>query len=69
MAPKKEERIDKAKTLAERNDKDDAFRDDRVEQAQRDQLVMPVDDVPDELVEKREENERDKRGTYGPKDL
>lgn len=62
-------KIDRAKALANRNKKDKAFYKDKVKQAQRDQLVMPVDDLSDDLIEKREENEDDKRGTYGPKDL
>lgn len=62
-------KIDRAKTLAERNDKDKAFRKDAEKQAQRDQLVMPIDDISDELVEEREENEQDKRGSAGLKDI
>jgi len=55
-------KIDRAKTLEERNDKDKAFKDDPEKQAQRDQLLMPIDDISDELVEEREKNEQDKRG-------
>ncbi|MBS4202275.1 hypothetical protein KHA93_21930 [Bacillus sp. FJAT-49732] len=55
-------KIDRAKTLKERNDKDKAFKDDPEKQAQRDQLLMPIDDISDELVEEREKNEKDKRG-------
>lgn len=62
-------KIDRAKALDERNDKDKAFREDQEKQAERDQLVMPVDDLSNELLEDREENERDKRGTKGPKDI
>ncbi|MFS0644642.1 hypothetical protein [Siminovitchia sp. 179-K 8D1 HS] len=62
-------KIDRAKALRDRNKKDRAFYKDKVKQAQRDQLVMPVDDLSDDLLEKREKNEDDKRGTYGPKDL
>lgn len=62
-------KIDRAKALKDRNKKDKAFYKDKVKQAQRDQLIMPVDDLSNDLLEKREENEDDKRGTYGPKDL
>lgn len=60
--------IDRAKALEERNEKDKAFYKDKVKQAQRDQLVMPVDDIPEELVEKREKFEDDKKASYGPRD-
>ncbi len=62
-------KIDRAKALEERNDKDKAFYKNKVKQAQRDQLVMPVDDISDELIEKREELEDDKHSSYGPRDL
>ncbi|RWR13616.1 hypothetical protein QNH23_00385 [Siminovitchia fortis] len=64
-----QDKIDRAKALKERNEKGKAFYNDKVKQAQRDQLVMPVDDVSDELVEKREEFEDDKHASYGPRDL
>ncbi|VEF46876.1 Uncharacterised protein [Bacillus freudenreichii] len=60
-------KIDRAKALEERNEKDKAFYKDKVKQAQRDQLVMPVDDISNELVEKREEFEDDKKASYGPR--
>lgn len=62
-------KIDREKVLAERNDKDEAFIKDKEKQAQRDQLVMPVDDISNKLVEEREEDEKDKRGSAGLKDL
>ncbi len=62
-------KINREKTLAERNEKDKAFKKDEVKQAQRDQLLMPVDDISDQLIEEREENERDKRGSAGRKDI
>lgn len=60
-------KIDREKALKERNDKDEAFYKDKEKQAQRDQLVMPVDDISNELVEKREEFEDDKHASYGPR--
>ncbi|MBS4219469.1 hypothetical protein KHA96_14220 [Bacillus sp. FJAT-49711] len=62
-------KIDRAKTLDERNDKDKAFKGDSEKQAQRDQLLMPIDDISDELVEEREKNEQDKRGSKSSKEL
>ncbi|MBW8350149.1 hypothetical protein K0H71_11940 [Bacillus sp. IITD106] len=62
-------KIDRAKTLRERNDKDKAFKDDPEKQAQRDQLLMPIDDISDKLVEDREKNEQDKRGSKSSKQL
>lgn len=62
-------KIDRAKTLEERNDKDKAFKDDPEKQAQRDQLIMPIDDISDELVEDREKNEQDKRDSKSSKQL
>lgn len=62
-------KIDRAKTLEERNDKDKAFKDDPEKQAQRDQLIMPIDDISDELVEEREKNEQDKRDSKSSKQL
>ncbi|MBS4178647.1 hypothetical protein [Lederbergia citrea] len=62
-------KINRDKVLRERNEKDEAFMKDQEKQAQRDQLVMPIDDISDELVEEREENEQDKRGSAGEKEL
>lgn len=62
-------KINREKTLAERNEKDKAFKSDEVKQAQRDQLLMPIDDISDQLVEEREENEKDKRGSAGEKNI
>ncbi|MEK3889578.1 hypothetical protein [Bacillus sp. FSL K6-3431] len=61
-------KIKREETLAERNDKDKAFKTDKEKQAQRDQLLMPIDDISDELIEEREKNEKDKRGSAGLKD-
>ncbi|MCR2822600.1 hypothetical protein [Lederbergia panacisoli] len=62
-------KIDRAKTLEERNDQDKAFKEDSEKQAQRDQLLMPIDDISDELVEEREKDEQDKRGSKSSKKL
>ncbi|MCJ8008471.1 hypothetical protein ACFFF5_16850 [Lederbergia wuyishanensis] len=62
-------KIDRAKTLDERNDKDKAFKEDSEKQAQRDQLLMPVDDISNELVEEREKNEQEKRESKSSKEL
>ncbi|MBS4205334.1 hypothetical protein [Lederbergia citrea] len=62
-------KINRDKVLRERNEKDEAFMKDQEKQSQRDQLVMPIDDISDELVEEREENEQDKRGSAGEKEL
>ncbi|HEY4554713.1 MAG TPA: hypothetical protein VIG80_16075 [Bacillaceae bacterium] len=58
-------KIDRAKALSERNDKEKAFRKDQEKQAQRDQLVMPVDDVSNKQLEINEEIEDNKRESYG----
>ncbi|GIN73637.1 hypothetical protein J14TS2_41120 [Bacillus sp. J14TS2] len=63
-----QDKINREKALEERNERDKAFYQDPEKQAQRDQLVMPIDDISDDLVEKREKNERDKKGTYGQDD-
>ncbi|GIN56988.1 hypothetical protein [Lederbergia ruris] len=63
-----QDKINRDKVLKERNDRDKAFYQDPEKQAQRDQLVMPIDDISDDLVEKREKNEQDKRGTFGEND-
>ncbi|MFD1706189.1 hypothetical protein ACFSCZ_05385 [Siminovitchia sediminis] len=64
-----QDQIDRAKALKERNNKEEAFYRDKEKQAQRDQLVMPVDDVSNELLEKQEKYENDKDATYQPRDL
>ncbi|WP_180955143.1 hypothetical protein [Peribacillus deserti] len=51
---------EKEKILAERNNKDKAFRESQQKQLERDQTLMPVDDLP--LEDIREEYQEEKDG-------
>ncbi len=53
----------KEKELLERNDKDKAFKDNKKSQKDRDQLVMPIDELPLEEIKYESEEERDKEGS------
>ncbi|MBM7694125.1 hypothetical protein JOC77_003569 [Peribacillus deserti] len=50
---------EKDKILAERNDKEKAFRDSQEKQLERDQILMPVDDLPLEDIREEYQEERD----------
>lgn len=65
---KKEKKLNRNQVLLEKNDREEAFMDTQEKQAQRDQLVMPVDDISNELLEEREENEKHKRRSAGDDD-
>ncbi|RFU70638.1 hypothetical protein D0469_05750 [Peribacillus saganii] len=51
---------EKEKILEERNDKSKAFKENWEEQLERDQVVMPIDDLP--LEDIREEYKEEKDG-------
>ncbi|WP_392396834.1 hypothetical protein [Sutcliffiella horikoshii] len=53
----------KEKTLLERNKKDKAFKENEKNQKNRDQLVMPIDELPLEDIKYEKEEERDKEGS------
>ncbi|MEA3319091.1 MAG: hypothetical protein U9Q88_03610 [Bacillota bacterium] len=55
----------KEKALLERNKKDKAFKKNEKSQKNRDQLVMPIDELPLEDIKYEEEEERDKKGSKG----
>ncbi|MFD0048680.1 hypothetical protein ACFVHQ_05020 [Actinomycetes bacterium NPDC127524] len=54
---------DKEKYLEERNEKSKAFKEDRETQLERDQTVMPIDDLPLEDIKMENQEERDKEDT------
>ncbi|MDN4073848.1 hypothetical protein [Fictibacillus terranigra] len=53
----------KQKELLDRNDKDNAFKRSRENQLERDQLVMPADDLPLEDIKDEKNEERHKDDT------
>ncbi|WP_110928948.1 hypothetical protein [Bacillus massiliglaciei] len=53
----------KNKILNERNDKSKAFKEDWEKQKERDQVVMPIDDLPLEEIKYESEEERKKEDT------
>ncbi len=53
----------KEKTLLERNEKEKAFKENEKKQKNRDQLVMPIDELPLEEIKYEKEEERDKKGS------
>ncbi|WP_241773249.1 hypothetical protein [Bacillus sp. LL01] len=53
----------KDKELLERNEKEKAFKENEEKQKNRDQLVMPIDELPLEEIKYEEEEERDKKGS------
>jgi hypothetical protein len=57
------EKLDKAKILDERNDPTKAFKQNWEQQKIRDQVVMPVDDLPLKDIELEKEEERNKEKT------
>lgn len=54
---------EKEKILEERNDKSKAFKEDQKKQLERDQVVMPIDDLPLEEIKYENEEERNKKET------
>ncbi|WP_419883281.1 hypothetical protein ACN6MY_06790 [Peribacillus sp. B-H-3] len=54
---------DKEKYLDERNEKSKAFKEDRETQLERDQTVMPIDELPLEDIKMENQEERDKEDT------
>lgn len=58
MKPKEKEKI-----LRERNNKLDAFKKDEKTQEERDQLIMPVDELPLEDIKYEVEEEKNKKET------
>jgi hypothetical protein len=54
---------EKERVLEERNDKSKAFKKDWEKQKERDQVVMPVDDLPLEDIDMEREEERNKEDT------
>ncbi|MFJ7745541.1 hypothetical protein [Peribacillus sp. NPDC097295] len=54
---------DKDKILEERNDKSKAFKENQEKQLERDQVVMPIDDLPLEDIKYEHEEERNKEET------
>lgn len=63
MAERKQRELDRDKILDERNDKSKAFKEDWDQQKERDQVVMPIDDLPLEDINMENEEERDKHAT------
>lgn len=53
----------KEKTLLERNEKDKAFKKNETNQKKRDQLVMPIDELPLEEIKYEKEEERNKKSS------
>jgi hypothetical protein len=53
----------KDKELLERNEKEKAFKENEKKQKDRDQLVMPIDELPLEEIKYEKEEERDKKGS------
>ncbi|MBM7619482.1 tRNA U34 2-thiouridine synthase MnmA/TrmU [Bacillus tianshenii] len=51
----------KDKELLERNEKDKAFKENEKEQKRRDQLVMPIDELPLEDIKYEAEEEKKKK--------
>ncbi|TWI55874.1 hypothetical protein [Halalkalibacter nanhaiisediminis] len=54
---------ERERVLEERNDKEKAFQKDKQEQKERDQTIMPVDDLPLEDIKQEAEEERNKDQT------
>lgn len=54
-------KFDKAKELLERNELDKAFKENKKKQKRRDQLLMPVDELPLEEIKYEAEEERKKK--------
>jgi hypothetical protein len=54
---------DKEKYLEERNDKSKAFKKNQEKQLERDQVVMPIDDLPIDEIKYEQQEERNKKET------
>ncbi|CAH0218933.1 hypothetical protein SRABI96_02361 [Peribacillus sp. Bi96] len=54
---------DKEKYLEERNDKSKAFKENQEKQLERDQVVMPIEDLPIDEIKYEREEERNKKET------
>lgn len=54
---------DKEKYLEERNDKSKAFKKNQEKQLERDQVVMPIDDLPIDEIKYEQQEERNKEET------
>ncbi|MFB7637847.1 hypothetical protein [Peribacillus butanolivorans] len=58
---------DKEKFLEERNNKSKAFKENQEKQLERDQVVMPIEDLPiDEIKYEREEERKRKLNNVPP---
>ncbi|WP_163102052.1 hypothetical protein [Peribacillus alkalitolerans] len=53
----------KDKILKDRNDRSKAFEKNWNEQKERDQVVMPIDDLPLEEIKTEKKEERDNKGS------
>ena len=54
---------EKEKILEERNDKSKAFKENQEKQLERDQVVMPIDDLPIDEIKYENEEERNNEET------
>lgn len=54
---------DKEKYIEERNDKSKAFKENQEKQLERDQVVMPIDDLPIDEIKYEQQEERNKKET------
>ncbi|MGE7767226.1 hypothetical protein [Peribacillus sp. NPDC096540] len=54
---------DKEKFLEERSDKYKAFKENQEKQLERDQVVMPIEDLPIDEIKYEREEERNKKET------
>lgn len=54
---------DKEKFLEERNNKFKAFKENQEKQLERDQVVMPIEDLPIDEIKYEREEERNKKET------
>lgn len=54
---------DKEKYIEERNDKAKAFKKNQEKQLERDQVVMPIDDLPIDEIKYEQQEERNKKET------
>ncbi|MGE7183441.1 hypothetical protein ACQKKK_05420 [Peribacillus sp. NPDC006672] len=54
---------DKEKYLEERNDKSKAFKKNQEKQLERDQVVMPIEDLPIDEINYERQEERNKKET------
>jgi hypothetical protein len=54
---------DKEKYVEERNDKSKAFKENQEKQLERDQVIMPIDDLPIDEIKYERQEERNKKET------